>query len=288
MMVGQTINSTIESSEKAIECHYHDGGPDHNVRHVRNKLSNIAYFLRRDLDMLITVQTPPSHSWKNPVERCMSILNLGLQSVGIMREETENYEQLLKSANSLTAIRKLAEEDPAVEEEVIASVQPMIEMLEKIFMRLTLGENHLQTFKAVSSDVLNDSVDILKRIDPHFDPLTILDSKKSLKHISAELTLFINKHCVERHYMFSIKKCEDVDCICGPIRLHQSNFEQLHHLPSPINAEKYISFSKAYGRKVTDVPDKHLPSPWVQNKDHGMPFLPSTQSAKKHEVGDQL
>ena len=129
--------STIESSEKAIECHYHDGGPDHNVRHVRNKLSNIAYSLRRDLDMLITVRTPPSHSWKNPVERCMSILNLGLQSVGIMREETENYEQLLKSANSLTAIRKLAEEDPAVEEEVIASVQPMIEMLEKIFTRLS-------------------------------------------------------------------------------------------------------------------------------------------------------
>ena len=187
--------------------------------------------------MLITVQTPPSHSWKNPAERCMSILNLGLQSVGIMRKETESYEQQLKSANSLTAIRKLAEDDPAVEEEVIASVQPMIQMLEDIFTRLTLGEQHFQTFKAVSVDVLKEFVSILKRIDPYFDPLTILDSKKSLKNISVELTLFMNKHCVERHYMFSIKKCGDVDCICGPIRL-PSIFEQLHHLPDTLGLHR--------------------------------------------------
>ena len=88
--------------------------------------------------------------------------------------------------------------------------------------------------------------------------------------------------------MFSIKKCGDVDCVCGPIRPHQSVFENLHHLPdprpSPSNPEKYISFSESYGRPTTDTPDKHLPSPRVQNKEHGIPFSPSAQSAKNTKL----
>ena len=56
--------NSISPQENPIECHYHDGGPDHNVRHMRNKLANIAYFLQRNLDLLCSVQTPPYHSWK--------------------------------------------------------------------------------------------------------------------------------------------------------------------------------------------------------------------------------
>ena len=73
---------TISPRVNPVECHYHDGGPDHNIRHMRNKLANISYFLHRNLDMLCSIQTPPYHSWKNPCERCMSLLNLGLQGVG--------------------------------------------------------------------------------------------------------------------------------------------------------------------------------------------------------------
>ena len=50
----------VESIDKPIECHYHDGGPDHNVQHIRNMLSNVAYFLQRNLDLPISVQTPPT------------------------------------------------------------------------------------------------------------------------------------------------------------------------------------------------------------------------------------
>ena len=66
-----------------VECHYHDGGPDHNLRYTRTQLTQIAYFLKRDLDVLVLVQTLPHHSWKNPAERVMSNLNLGLQGVGL-------------------------------------------------------------------------------------------------------------------------------------------------------------------------------------------------------------
>ena len=40
------------SHEKPIRWHYHNGGPDNNVRHMRNKLANIAYFMNRDLDFI--------------------------------------------------------------------------------------------------------------------------------------------------------------------------------------------------------------------------------------------
>ena len=38
-----------------------------------------------DLDILIAGRTAPSHSWANPVERIMAIVNLGIQCIGIMR-----------------------------------------------------------------------------------------------------------------------------------------------------------------------------------------------------------
>ena len=50
-------------------------------------LSLICLFLKLDLDYLCAGRTAPYHSWRNPVERIMSILNLGLQCVGLARAE---------------------------------------------------------------------------------------------------------------------------------------------------------------------------------------------------------
>ena len=47
-------------------------------------LSLIALFLNLNLDFLLACRTAPNHSWKNSVESIMSILNLGLQCVGLM------------------------------------------------------------------------------------------------------------------------------------------------------------------------------------------------------------
>lgn len=64
------------------------------------QLSLIALWLSLDLDFLSGVRTPPQHSWKNPVERIMSVINLALQGVGVMREEVP-HENELKRCNSL-------------------------------------------------------------------------------------------------------------------------------------------------------------------------------------------
>ena len=110
--------------DNPVECHYHDGGPDHNLRYPRTQLAQIAYFMAHNLDYLCLVQTPPHHSWKNPAERVMSNLNLALQGIGVMRTAAPTVELQLKSANSLKAIRHLAKKLPTLKEEVKDSIKP--------------------------------------------------------------------------------------------------------------------------------------------------------------------
>ena len=66
---------------------YTDGGPDHRSTYMSVKLSMIALFIELDLDELIALRTAPNNSWANPVERIMSIVNIGLQGVGIIRKK---------------------------------------------------------------------------------------------------------------------------------------------------------------------------------------------------------
>ena len=72
--------------KKPILLLYTDGGRDQNVTHISAHIPLINVFLKHDLDtcMFQAVRTPPYHSWKNPVKRVNCILNLGLQSVGLM------------------------------------------------------------------------------------------------------------------------------------------------------------------------------------------------------------
>ena len=88
---------------------YSDGGPDHMLTYMSLNISLIALYLHHDLDYLCAARTAPSHSWRNPVERVMSLLNLGLQCVGLMRKEMPTqYEMAIKNCNSMADIRKVS------------------------------------------------------------------------------------------------------------------------------------------------------------------------------------
>ena len=64
-----------------------DGGPDHRVNYISVKVALVALFRDLNLDMLIALRTAPSNSWANPVERIMSIVNIGLQGIGVMGQK---------------------------------------------------------------------------------------------------------------------------------------------------------------------------------------------------------
>lgn len=94
-----------EKRRKPILLKYTDGGTDqrNNLESVR--CANICLFREMNLDMLIHVRC--GHSWTNPAERIMSILNIGLQSVSLERKEAgREIEMLLKGCNSMSNIRE--------------------------------------------------------------------------------------------------------------------------------------------------------------------------------------
>ena len=100
--------SANNCDDNPILCLYTDGGPDHNNTFLATKLALISIFLEKDLDMLVAVRTPPYHSWKNPVERVMSIVNIALQGIGLMRSPmSEKQEKETSSCNSVKSIREV-------------------------------------------------------------------------------------------------------------------------------------------------------------------------------------
>ena len=76
-------------------------------------------------------RTAPYHSWRNPVERIMSILNLGLQCVGLAREKLQDAE--VAKCNSMSDIRKVAEKKPVVIAAVEDCISPVKALLTSIF-----------------------------------------------------------------------------------------------------------------------------------------------------------
>ncbi|GBC46844.1 hypothetical protein GLOIN_2v1782174 [Rhizophagus irregularis DAOM 181602=DAOM 197198] len=123
---------------------YTDGGSDHQLRFLRVQLSWICLFLALDLDYFVAVRTPPGHSWKNPVERIMSILNLGLQSVGLMRQEMgQEFEHLIEGCNTMEAICEAAIKEPRLKKELKQSLQPTIGLVNTIFQRQSLKDEPL-------------------------------------------------------------------------------------------------------------------------------------------------
>ena len=268
-----------EEIKKPILCFYTDGGPDHRVTYASVQIALICLFLKTDSDMIIAVRTPPQNSWKDPAERVMSILNIGLQSVGLMRNQLTNValEHKLKKAKNMKEIRSMANITEGLKEQVVESVRPMKDLLLNIFTRLKLKENYFKTFDSASETDITELWNEILRIEPSLTPTDTTKEKISKKH---NLLEFIKHHCVQRHYMFSIKKCERLECeTCSFPQLPPSLFSNLHHLPDPVpNGEHYKSFDDLFGTSTTE---QYRPSmKEVENKHHGMPFSPSTQFAK--------
>ena len=76
------------------------------------KLSMICLFLSLDLDYLCAARTAPYHSFCNPAERIMSILNLGLQFVGLARASmSKEMEEKIASCNSVSEIQRVTKDN---------------------------------------------------------------------------------------------------------------------------------------------------------------------------------
>lgn len=137
------IQSNLQNQPevKPILMLFSDGGPDHRLTYHSVKLSLIVLFRNLDLDILIAGRTAPGHSWLNPVERIMSTLNLAFQNAALARSEsTADIEQVLKSCNSMSDIRKKSEKVGNLKEKWISSLESVIETLRYRTEKLTLKD----------------------------------------------------------------------------------------------------------------------------------------------------
>ena len=218
----------------------------------------------------------------------MSLLNIGLQGIGIMRTETATCECYLKTANNLSQIRSLQNDHPNIVDEVRECMRPTKELMESVLKRLSLKDKQLITFNAATLDEINQFCSVLKKIDDQFDIASFLNPKKPLKSVGVKFEAFFKKHCKEAHYLFSVKKCGEPGCICGTAQLSSGIFKTIHHLPDPepakTNPEKYACFQDLYGKVNQKIVDVHLPSKNSKGKEHGMPFSPSAQVAKNTKL----
>ena len=149
----ETIDDT-----KEILCLYTDGGPDHRTTYYSVKMALICLFLAMDKDMVLAVRTPPYHSWKDPAERIMSILNIALQGIGLVRNEmTEEIENEFRKCSGTKDVRKLTESNEVVKDEVLNSVKGSIDLTKFLFQRLKLKEKPFYT----QDPVRDEEIDLL-------------------------------------------------------------------------------------------------------------------------------
>lgn len=278
------LQGVIESSSlltnKSALFLYSDGGPDHRLTYLSVQLSLISLYLALYLDFLCAARTAPCHSWRNPAERVMSVINLGLQCVGLMRSEmNQEKEAVVANCNNTTQLRQIREKKPEIVSAVRDCIEPVKILLSTIFQRLKLHDKPFQSFAAATEDQMKDLWSELESIDVSLKYGTQYRKKCLDSHPS--LVEFINHCCQVRHYSFTIKKCGTTACtICKSVRMPQETFNKLSYLPDPVPGEDghYRPFTEVFGTATTE---EHRPSLQAQKgRQKSLPFSASVQHVK--------
>ncbi len=213
----------------------------------------------------------------------MSIINLGFQSIGLMRTRmSEEAERELKNCNSLVQLRISGGKH---KEEIKKSLQAMISLLSDIVRRLELKKKKFEIFESASDDDILNFWELLQTVD---STLTRDDTtKKNIKN-KDDLKSFFDHCCQARHYSFSIKKCGEDSCaICKPVRMPKEEFEKLKHLPDPMIGENehYKPFEEVFGTTTTE---KDRPSLSNSKNVQVLSFSPTVRHVKNVDVMVQL
>ena len=87
----------------------------------------------------------------------MSIVNLGLQSIGLARQEmSEEMEAEFKKCKSFADLRRIAERKPEIVPATADSLSPVKILLTRILQRLQLKGTNFKTFVAATQEEIND------------------------------------------------------------------------------------------------------------------------------------
>ena len=171
------ILSALTENINPLLCIYTDGGPDHR------KISLIVLFISIDLDTLVVARTAPQNSYRNPVERVMSLLNIGLQAVGVMRQEmAESFEKVIHECNSMQEIR---------------TAEPAICLLAEVFSRLNQRGTRSDP-NPCTEEAIHSLWECIHEVDPTVE---VTDSRQKHVKTREQLLAFMNHCCIKRQYI---------------------------------------------------------------------------------------
>ena len=220
--------------------------------YLYNSLS-FCLFLKLDLDYFCAGRTAPYHSWRNPVERIMSLLNLGLQCIGLARDQMpDEFEKEVEKCNNLTELRNIASRNSGILSAVQDSLSP-VKVLTTVFSRLKLHENYIMSYTSASSAELDEFWSAVISIDATLQEKWKYRKEDLKSHpVIAE---FISHCCQCTQYTFDILKCGKLSCnFSKPVRLPPEIFRKLSHIPHPVLGEDshYKPFTEILGTETKE------------------------------------
>ena len=232
---------------------FSDGGTDQRTNLIQVQLSNVCIFKELELDFLVHARCAPGQSYSNPAERCMSILNLGLQNCTLQCSSgSPEFEKSIKNCNSMSALREKFERKPDLKTEWLESLEAPIGLVEGRFSRLKLKNEPFVVEKPITSD----NADVIKsHLKGLFPDLDLSKLQKQYTDKCKSLTIWMQDHARVSHYLFQLRKCDDPSC-CPPLR-----GEKPAWLPDPMldseNKDHFLPYEKA---KTMDTSEKDRPS----------------------------
>ena len=222
---------------------YTDGGTDQRNNLEAVKIATICLFKELDLDHVITARCAPGHSFVNPAERIMSILNIALQNCATERSPCEDpsIEAQFKKCHSMADVRKLHSEHAEIKDAWLVSMKNVQEMISERFSRLELKDKAFQNVDTITDDEI---LHFQRHISELFPGIEISKLQKAHTDKIESYNKWKKIHCNEEHYAFQVKKCDNTLC-CSPSR---GPLKMLKWLPMPIldaGGDHYIPYEKA-------------------------------------------
>ena len=143
---GNTLKDHHDTMPERVYI-YADEGGDRRIIYLQVQMGLIAMFLCYDLDKLISARPAAGCSYRNPIERCHSIANLGFQSVGLMCQSMNpETERIIKNLNSTADIQIAFTMHKDLEKKLIDSLEPAKCLVETVLTHLSLKIRNLRYF----------------------------------------------------------------------------------------------------------------------------------------------
>ena len=189
---------------------YTDGKAERKVDTLSVQKFYNSVFLKSEFDEILVARTAAKVSYRNPVERCHSIADLGLQTTGTMNKKMfPEIEKVICNVNSNNEIRKLCSCNKQLEKELKVSLPQPKPLTEQVFKSLSLKGSNFKIFPP-STNASAYSNELTKASLKNILPLNLRSDFTKTKY--PKFYDFYTKHCLSLKYHFHVFKCLQPDC----------------------------------------------------------------------------